>query len=222
MLHIEKLTYSYGEDFVFDEASLKLKEGKIYWLKGPNGSGKTTFFRILAGLNNHEFDNSANELVCSLKGEMLNNKELKNKLVYIPNTPYLFDYLNAGDNIEYLVALYELSDQRDLIKNYIKRLNLEAPSDQLVKSYSTGMRAKLFFSTMLCVERPLFLVDELISNLDKEAVVELFEIFKELTTVGKTIVFTSHVKFMADIEADISFIDIEDNGFKVSDGSGGG
>jgi ABC-2 type transport system ATP-binding protein len=108
MFKIKNLSARIDNKLIFDHASLQLKKGEIIWLQGENGSGKTTFLKILAYLIHPE--NIGNELSLSIDQQKISLEELKYHLTFIPSQPYLFDYLTGNENIEYLMSLFNLED----------------------------------------------------------------------------------------------------------------
>lgn len=198
MLSINNLNHSFEDKIIFNNAKLVINDGEIIWLQGENGSGKTTLFRILAGILK---PSSTEKLELLFNQEYLSILELKKQVNYIPNKPYLFDYLSGMDNVEYLIALFSLEKHHDKIMENMKALNMSTELELEVHTYSLGMKAKLYLGVMLERDSSIILIDEILNNVDSEALEIILEILKYKVLEQKcSIIFSSHVQMMEKIE----------------------
>ncbi len=129
MLRICNIQYGYKEKIIFENANLTINSGEIIWLKGINGSGKTTLFKILSGLLEIE------KMDIYLDNEYIEMDALKKNITFIPNSPYLFEYLSGNDNIEYLISLFHLEDYYDKIMRNMRDLKLEQDLSKNIYEY---------------------------------------------------------------------------------------
>lgn len=186
---ISNINFSYDKDnSIFEGASIELDRGNIYLLTGENGSGKSTLLRMIAGL-------IANETMCEIKwfGENVAGfSKLKNKVVYVKEAPYLYDYLTGKENLELLTEVLGIEDEAMLHDN-VRRFNLEQDMDKLVKDYSVGMKYKLFLCAAYCLNVELMLFDEPFSSLDASGQVEAMSLLEEYVSSGGIAIVATHV-----------------------------
>lgn len=198
MLRINNLNHSFEDKVIFNNAELEINDGEIIWLKGENGSGKTTLFRILAGIL--EPSNTETLSLC-FNNTNIDLSTLKNHVNFIPNRPYLFEYLSGKDNITYLVSLFDLDKKYEQIMENMKVLNLSSDLELEVHAYSLGMKAKLYLGVMLERDTSIILIDEILSSIDAEALKIIIGFLeKKLIEQKCSIIFSSHVQMMEKIE----------------------
>lgn len=208
MLNVCNMRYRYKDKVIFENANLTVNRGEIVWLKGINGSGKTTLFKILSGLLEVE------EIDIFLNNECIDIDKLRECITFIPNSPYLFEYLSGNENIEYLVSLFKLESCYDKIMENMNKLNLAEDLNKNICEYSLGMKIKLFLGTMIERDSSIFIIDELLANLDKEALDVIWEIIKTKVNIEeKSIIFSSHIDILNKIN-DCKVIHIRERGLE--------
>jgi ABC-2 type transport system ATP-binding protein len=194
LIKLSNLTYQYGENLIFNHASINLDPKEIIWLQGNNGSGKTTFFRLLSGLKKVT-NNNEGRMEGFIDDQPIVQENLKHFITFIPETPYLFDYISGAENVDYLVNLFHLEDDYPKIQKNIQEYEIEKILNQQVIYYSLGMKAKLFLSVLLAKKATLILIDELLATIDTSAQIKTFDLFKEvIMNQNTTILFTSHTE----------------------------
>ncbi|MDN6968557.1 ATP-binding cassette domain-containing protein [Oenococcus sp. UCMA 17063] len=190
-MKISNINIQFKDKVVFSDMEIQFLERKINWLKGDNGSGKTTLFRLLSGLLNLE--NEENIKIITDYQENISLSDFVKEVNFIPDRPYLFDYLTGRQNIQYLTSLFDLEELSDKIQLNLKKFVLTDSLDYLVRDYSIGMKIKLYLSVALERKARLLLIDEAINNIDESARKEVFEMLKENVDEGSTVVYTSHI-----------------------------
>lgn len=177
MLKISEINVKYGEHTVLEKFSFDAKEGKIYGLMGLNGSGKTTLIKAICGIvplehGKIEFD----------------GREIKlSDIGYLETANYFYSKITGK---EYLKIIKWKHPDFNIEKwNSI----FELPLDELVETYSSGMKKKLAAMGVFAFERPLLLLDEPFNNLDMETNQVLNNVIKQFKEKGKTIILTSHI-----------------------------
>lgn len=177
MLHISDITVKYGEHTVLENFSLKGNEGKIYGLMGLNGSGKTTLLKSICGV----------EPLAAGKIEFDSRQIKLNDISYLETANYFYSKITGQ---EYLNIIKWKHPDFNIEKwNSI----FELPLNELIDTYSSGMKKKLAAIGIFALERPLLLLDEPFNNLDLETNQVLFNVIKQYKGKGKTIILTSHI-----------------------------
>ena len=184
MLTIQGLSYAYSDRFLFKNLSFDLIPGELIQLKGRNGSGKTTLIKVLCGiLKNYEGSIS-----------FVNNvdSEERNEIFYLGHKNALKDNLTVLENLKYDYRSDGIELTR-LIEN-LATLGLENYLFSKVSDLSEGQKRKIILSCFMASNKPIYLLDEPLINLDEESkkIVSL-EIENKING-GSSIVFTSHEK----------------------------
>jgi ABC-2 type transport system ATP-binding protein len=177
MLNFKNLSYSYGSKNVLNNLNLSLEKGKVHGLIGLNGSGKTTLL---------------NCLYCFIKpksGEILwNGLRIQRKDISFLETQNFF-YSNLTGR-EFLSIFPNPKDEFDA--DAWKDL-FDLPIDEMIESYSTGMKKKLALLCIVKLDRPIIVLDEPFNGLDLETNHILEKMISILMKKGKTIIITSHI-----------------------------
>lgn len=177
MLRIDQLVAGYGGAPVLRGVNLESEPGVIHGILGRNGAGKTTLFRTIYGFKEKE------EGSVTLSGEPLTNRSI----AFLETNPFFYSYMKGK---EYLGIIAADNDEFDQDKwNAI----FDLPLDELVDTYSTGMRKKLAFMGMLALNRPILILDEPFSGVDVESNEKIYQILNRLKAQGKIILLSSHI-----------------------------
>ena len=177
MLTINDLHFSYSEKKVLNGLNLAVESGTIRGILGMNGSGKTTLFRTIYGFNIMEMGDC-----------QFNNKPLlKKDISFLETSNFFYSYLKGREYLE-LCALQNPNFQ---IQNWNQLFQL--PLNDLVETYSTGMKKKLAFLGIVALDRPILILDEPFNGVDFESSEILYEILKRLRKTGKTLLLSSHI-----------------------------
>ncbi|MEF9984373.1 MAG: ABC transporter ATP-binding protein [Oscillospiraceae bacterium] len=188
ILQCTSLTKAYGAFLALNDISLEIPRGKIIGLLGSNGSGKTTFMKLVAGLLTPDF------------GQLLVNGmpigvETKKIVSYLPDKNYLPEYLNVRQVIELFNDFY---DDFNIEKAYdmVKRLNLN-PTDYL-RAMSKGTKEKIQLILTMSRNAQLYLLDEPIGGVDPAARDYILNTIISNYTENATVIITTHL--IADVE----------------------
>ena len=176
-IQTQKLNKKFGHVHAVRNLTLEVRQGTRFGFLGPNGAGKTTTVRILSGLMQQS---SGSATVCGLPLDSKRN-EIKAVTGLLPETPGLYSKLSAVEFLEFIGALNGRNG--DSLHNRINRLlallGLESRQDDLLESYSSGMKQKVLIASTLLHEPKLVFLDEPTARLDPSAtaiVKELIEI----------------------------------------------
>lgn len=180
MLKIDSIKYNFGKKIIFEDVSMAFESGKTYGIVGANGVGKTTLFRVLAG----QYKSRSGKMTWS--DTPLSRKDIS----FLPTDPYFYPYMNGR---EYLAIVITDTQKLDEAINMSKSLNLSL--DQIVDTYSTGMKKKLAFIANYILKRPISIYDEPFNGVDLESNELLCSFLKE-NKDGQLTLLSSHILSM--------------------------
>ncbi|HYX18860.1 MAG TPA: ABC transporter ATP-binding protein [Nostoc sp.] len=171
--------------------SLTVYKGETFGLLGPNGAGKTTLLKLLLGIIR---PSSGRGL---LFGKPIGDRSVKQHIGYLPENPYLYDYLTGWEFLQLAAGLFQIpqSVQRQRIPQLLELVGLSQTDarKKLLRRYSKGMLQRVGMAQALINEPDLVFLDEPMSGLDPVGRYQMREIILALKAAGKTIFFNSHV-----------------------------
>lgn len=214
-LVMEQVSKSLGGQKRIDNLSVKCEYGKIYGLIGPNGSGKTTFLKLITGL--YKVD-EGDIKVCG-QNPIMDYKEVRKKFGLLPQDTALYPELSARDNLQFHGALY-FENQRELkkrIDEILKLIDLEDRSKEPVKNFSGGMKRRLGIGMALLNDPELIFFDEPTLGVDVHNSHRIWEYIRNLKAQNKTVIVTTNV--MSEAENLCDEIIIINQGKKVCEGT---
>jgi len=200
MIQLDGLTKHYGSFVAVDHISLNVDKGLLYGCLGPNGAGKTTTLRMIAGILR------PTDGRVLLDGDDVHRAPLvaKQKLGFIPDRPFVYDKLTGAEFLRFVAGLYGQSG--DVVERRIAELldvfELSSWKDELVESYSHGMRQKLIISSALIHRPAVIVVDEPMVGLDPKAARLLKDIFRQFVGRGGTVLMSTHTLEVAEVMCD--------------------
>ncbi len=191
MIETRDLTKTYGELYALNRLSLRLDKGDVYGFIGPNGAGKTTTMRILATLLNPTFGEAS---VCGYS-IYKSPQEIRRVIGYMPDFFGVYDDMKVIEYLEFFAAAYRIKGpaRRQKCDQVLELVDLSYKRDALVTSLSRGMTQRLGLARVLLHEPQVLLLDEPASGLDPRARIEMRALLKELRSMGKTILVSSHI-----------------------------
>ncbi|HVJ85392.1 MAG TPA: ABC transporter ATP-binding protein [Caulifigura sp.] len=174
--------------------SLDVREGEVFGLLGPNGSGKTTTIKLLLGLL---FPSSGEALVLGKPASDVSKNE---RIGYLPEESYLYKFLNAEETLDFYGRLFDIpADVRKRrINELIDLVKIGHARKRILKEYSKGMTRRIGLAQSLINDPQLILLDEPTSGLDPIGTREMKNLILDLKKNGKTIVLCSHL--LADVQ----------------------
>ena len=191
MIETHDLTKMYGDLYALNRLNLKLDKGDVYGFIGPNGAGKTTTMRILATLLNPTWGEAT---VC---GYSIYNgsKEIRRAIGYMPDFFGVYDDMKVIEYLEFFAAAYRITGpaRKKICEEVLELVDLTYKRDALVTSLSRGMTQRLGLARVLLHDPQVLLLDEPASGLDPRARIEIRALLKELRSMGKTILVSSHI-----------------------------
>jgi ABC-2 type transport system ATP-binding protein len=214
VLTITNLHKSFGKTVAVDGVSFGVERGQLVGLLGPNGAGKTTTVSMIAGLV------TPDQGTVTIGGAVLSRDAdpVKRRLGLVPQDLALYDELPARANLRLFGALYGLSAQAldEAIASSLTLVGLADRAGDRVKTFSGGMKRRLNLAAGLLHDPDILLLDEPASGLDPRARVELRELLRELRSLGKTILISSHI--LPELEELCTSVAIIDRGQVLAQG----
>ena len=215
MIKIENLVKRYGVTVALDHFNLEVKEGEIYGLLGPNGSGKTTAINCMLALL--KFDRGSIKVM----GEEMapDNYKIKSQIGIVMQDVAVFEELNVWDNIDYFCSLYvkDRKKRRRLVEDAIQFVGLEEYRKSYPKKLSGGLLRRLNIACGIAHRPKLIILDEPTVAVDPQSRNKILEGICELNRQGSTIVYTSH--YMEEVEQICTRIAIMDHGRSIAEGT---
>ena len=174
--------------------TLDVKKGETFGFLGPNGAGKTTTLKILMGLI---YPTSGKAWIM---GRELGDVSVKKKLGFLPEQPYFYDYLTAGEFLDFYGRLFSIgrADRQSRIVSLLDMVGLSHARDLQLRKFSKGMLQRIGIAQALVNDPELVVLDEPMSGLDPIGRKEVRDIIMRLKEQGKTIFFSTHI--LPDVE----------------------
>ena len=191
MLYINDLTKNYGSFTAVNHLSLHIPEGDLFGFVGPNGAGKTTTIRIVCGL----LRASGGSVKIGSIPAAVGSRVMKRMIGYVPDFFGVYDNLKVREYMDMYGSMYRMSfrDIAKLTDDLLELVNLSDKKEVYVDTLSRGMKQRLCVARALLHNPRLLILDEPSSGLDPRARVEMKELLKNLHSMGKTIVISSHI-----------------------------
>jgi len=193
---------------------LEVDEGEIFGLVGPNGAGKTTILRMLATL----LVPTAGDAEIAGESIRRNPNAARRVLGFMPDVFGVYDDMKVWEYLDFFARCYGLSAprRRQMIGDLLDLVDLSDKRDSFVQGLSRGMQQRLCLAHALVHDPQVLLLDEPASGLDPRARVELRELLRELRSLGKTILISSHI--LPELEELCTSVAIVDRGRVLAQG----
>jgi ABC-2 type transport system ATP-binding protein len=209
------LVKRYNGTLAVGGVDLAIDEGEIFGLVGPNGAGKTTMLRMLATL----LEPTSGDAEIGGESIRRNPQAVRRVIGYMPDAFGVYDDMKVWEYLDFFGRCYGLgpAQRRRMIGDLLELVDLGAKRDAYVASLSRGMQQRLCLAHALVHDPKVLLLDEPASGLDPRARVELRELLRELRSLGKTIVISSHI--LPELEELCTSVAIVDRGRVLDAGS---
>ncbi len=214
ILRTEGLVKRYDGTLAVAGVDLAVDAGEIFGLVGPNGAGKTTILRMLATL----LRPSAGEAEIAGWSVTRNPDQVRGVLGFMPDVFGVYDDMKVWEYLDFFARCYGIpaAGRRRMIGDLLDLVDLGDKRDQYVQTLSRGMQQRLCLAHALVHDPEILLLDEPASGLDPRARVELRELLRELRSLGKTIVISSHI--LPELEELCTSVAIIDRGQVLAQG----
>ncbi|MDQ6793216.1 MAG: ABC transporter ATP-binding protein [Chloroflexota bacterium] len=214
IVRTEGLVKRYDGTVAVAGLDLAIEEGEIFGLVGPNGAGKTTILRILATL----LAPSAGEAEIAGVSVRRNPNAVRRVVGFMPDVFGVYDDMKVWEYLDFFARCYGLpaARRRQMIGDLLDLVDLGDKRDSYVQGLSRGMQQRLCLAHTLVHDPQVLLLDEPASGLDPRARVELRELLRELRSLGKTILISSHI--LPELEELCTSVAIVDHGQVLAQG----
>jgi len=190
MIAVQNLVKTYGAFKAVDGVSLNVEPGEIHGFLGPNGAGKTTTMRMIAGLlkptsgrivvNNHDMEQEP--------------EAAKGSLGFIPDRPFIYDKLTAGEFLTFHAGLYGMTNGQvsGRVDEMLDLFELTQWKNELIESFSHGMKQRLVMSSAFFHRPQAVAVDEPMVGLDPRGARLIKDVFRRMSERGVAILMSTH------------------------------
>jgi ABC-2 type transport system ATP-binding protein len=215
IIETKDLHKKYGKFEAVNGLSLEVPAGSIYGFVGPNGAGKTTTMRMLTTLTRP----TSGQAWVAGHSVTQEPRAVRRAIGYMPDEFGVYDDMRVWEYLDFFAACYDIpeSNRRRLIDDLLELVDLSHRRDDMVDKLSRGMKQRLSLARTLAHDPSILILDEPASGLDPRARVEIRELLVELSKMGKTIFFSSHI--LADVSEICTHIGIIEAGKMVAQGS---
>ncbi len=199
IISVKNLSKTYGSFVAVDNVSFDVPKGSVFGFLGPNGAGKSTCLRLLTGL----ITPTAGDISFFGKPFKTNREASLRKIGAIIEKPDFYLYLSAKANLKLLAKLAEVSLDEARIQELLQIVGLTGRENDLVKSYSHGMKQRLGLAQALLHRPELIILDEPNTGLDPQGIIDLRNLILRLKNeMGITVFLSSHILSEIELIAD--------------------
>jgi len=187
-IDVRGITKRFGDHTVVDALDMQVRRGEIYGFLGPNGSGKTTFLRILCGLLKPD----AGSGTCLGFDVLEQSDAIKRHVGYMTQKFSLYDDLSIAENLRFVADIYGVRNAKSAVARMLETLGLEGRGSQLAGQLSGGWKQRLALAACLIHEPNLLLLDEPTAGVDPKARRDFWDEIHRLAAGGLTVLVTTH------------------------------
>jgi ABC-2 type transport system ATP-binding protein len=198
LIEISNISKSYnkGKIRAVDDLNLQVRPGEIFGFLGPNGAGKTTTIKMMVGLLKSDSGS------IKINGFDIEKEPLrvKKSISFVPDNPEVYEKLTGIEYLNFLGDVYGVPGalRKERIGRFLDLFELRSAVNDLIQSYSHGMRQKIVLIGALLHDPQVFILDEPMVGLDPKSSHNLKEYMKEHCARGKTVFFSTHILEVAE------------------------
>lgn len=208
IIEIQSVSKAFGKRQAVHNVSLSIESGEIFGLVGPNGAGKTTTMRMLVTLLRPD----SGQIFVGGHSVTKNPNEVRRLLGYMPDSFGLYGNMTVLEYLDFFGACYKIAPAKraSLINDLMELVDITHRRDDMVDVLSRGLKQRLSLARVLIHDPSILVLDEPASGLDPRARIEIRELLLEVSRLGKTILFSSHI--LADVSELCTRVGIIENG----------
>jgi ABC-2 type transport system ATP-binding protein len=215
VIELERVTKRFGRLEAVRDLSLRVERGELFAFLGPNGAGKTTTVKLIAGL----LRPTAGVVRVSGFDVLREPVEVKRRLSYVPDQPYLYEKLTGREFLEFVGRLHQMNGAElgRGVDRLLEFFGCVEYADELTESYSHGMKQRIVLASALLTDPQVLVIDEPMVGLDPRSARQVKDTFRERARDGVTVFMCTHTLSFAEELADR--IGIVDRGRLVACGT---
>jgi ABC-2 type transport system ATP-binding protein len=200
MLRLDGVVKRYGRFTAVAGLDLSVSRGEIFGFLGPNGAGKTTTIRMVAGV----LRPSEGRIFIGGDDLLDDPEAAKSRVGYVPDRPFLYEKLSGGEFLRFVAGLWgkEGQESEDRADRLLELFQLAEWKNELIESYSHGMRQKLLISSALIHQPEIIVVDEPMVGLDPRSARILKDLLRTFVSQGGTVFLSTHTLEVAEALCD--------------------
>jgi ABC-2 type transport system ATP-binding protein len=171
-----------------DSLNLEVQENEVFGFLGPNGAGKTTTLKLLMNLI---FPTSGR---ATILGRPVSDTKMHREIGFLPEQPYFYDYLTAGEMLDYYARMFGYREDRAArVRRFLERVGLGESRDVQLRKFSKGMLQRFGLAQAIVHDPRVVFLDEPTSGLDPIGRREVRDLILELKKEGRTVFFSTHI-----------------------------
>ena len=187
-IDVRGMTKRFGSRAAVDRVDLQVKVGEVCGFLGPNGSGKTTFIRMICGLLRAD----AGSGTCLGHDVIRETEAIKRKVGYMTQRFSFWEDLTLAENLDFTARMYAVANRKEVVRRTLEKLGLAQRARQLAGQLSGGWKQRLALAACMIHEPRLLLLDEPTAGVDPKARREFWEEIHELAGRGMTFLIATH------------------------------
>ena len=188
VIDVSGMTKRFGDRTVVNKIDLQVQKGEVYGFLGPNGSGKTTFIRVLCGLLRADEGSGT----CLGYDVIKESEIIKRQVGYMTQRFSFYEDLSIVENLDFVARVYGLENRREAVQESLERLGLKERQQQLAGALSGGWKQRMALAACLIHQPKLLLLDEPTAGVDPKARRDFWEQIQDLAAQGLTVLITTH------------------------------
>jgi ABC-2 type transport system ATP-binding protein len=199
-LEVSSLVKTFGMTRAVDGISFTMGRGEILGLLGPNGSGKSTTMKLILGILKPN-SGSVRVYVTDVQEDPVS---VKAQIGYVPESPQIYEFLSGVEYLDFVGDMYGMSPsvKKERIEQFMAALDLGRHENEMIASYSQGMKQKIAITAALMNRPKILIVDEGLNGLDPRSARIVKDLLRNLAKEGVSLLFSTHVLEIAEAICD--------------------
>lgn len=196
MLTIKNLTKKYGDFVAVDDLNLEVHSGELFGFLGPNGAGKTTTIKVMTSLLR------PTKGTALIGGFDITKEPIEAKRIigYLPEEPFLYEKLTGREFLDFVCDLWQMDEKKkqENIEKHLNLFGLKDVADDLIQSYSHGMKQKTALAQALVHDPKVLILDEPLTAFDPKSARIAKDLLKDFAKEGGTVFLSTHILDVAE------------------------